>query len=163
MITLRKERCCLRSSTARRRGPSVPRVTSGGQKTGFANRRCAWRSSQELNFTADHHRAENAPFPPVAGLLTRAPCEGWRKRYRDSPDLGEPGIRDRECRKCCRTPYVGVYCRRCPGRILALQLRLGTGYIYSSKLVAPPYTSVTCPQWSYHLPCRSGQHLRLPH
>ena len=38
VIALRKERCCLRSSTAGRRGLSCPRVTSGGQKTGFANR-----------------------------------------------------------------------------------------------------------------------------
>ena len=38
VITLRKERCCLRSSTAGRRGLSCPRVTSGGQKTGCPNR-----------------------------------------------------------------------------------------------------------------------------
>ena len=38
VITLRKERCCLRSSTAGGRGPFRPPVTSGGQKTGFAKR-----------------------------------------------------------------------------------------------------------------------------
>ena len=39
IITLRKERCCLRSSTVGGRGPfSPPRVTSGGQKTGCPNR-----------------------------------------------------------------------------------------------------------------------------
>ena len=38
VITLWKERCCLRSSTIGGRGPSCPPVTSGGQKTGCANR-----------------------------------------------------------------------------------------------------------------------------
>ena len=39
-----------------------PGVTSGGQKTGCPNFRCVWRSSQEPNFAADHHRAKLPPF-----------------------------------------------------------------------------------------------------
>ena len=35
-----------------------PGVTSDGQKTGCPNLRCVWRSSQEPNFAADHHRAK---------------------------------------------------------------------------------------------------------
>ena len=38
--------------------PGLRLVTSGGQKTGCPNRRCVWRSSQEPNFAADHHRAK---------------------------------------------------------------------------------------------------------
>ena len=53
MITLRKERCCLRSSTARRQGPSVPRVTSGGQKTGCPNRGLhAWTAGESTSAAA---------------------------------------------------------------------------------------------------------------
>ena len=52
-----------------------PWITSGSQKTGCANRRCAWRNSHELNFVAVHHLAGNAPFPPLAETLTTQPCE----------------------------------------------------------------------------------------
>ena len=42
VIAIQRNRCCPRSSTAGRRSPFRPRVTSGSQKTGCPNRRCAW-------------------------------------------------------------------------------------------------------------------------
>ena len=48
----------------------------------------SFRNSRLLHVGAGRHQAGNAPFPPVAGMLTVAPCGGGRKRYREPRNPG---------------------------------------------------------------------------
>ena len=85
VITLRKERCCLRSSTVGGRGPFCPPVTSGSQKTGFANRAVSTSGPPALLDDAQVQRPRRCDRGKLPGRIQSLPPFSGKVRTRGLP------------------------------------------------------------------------------
>ena len=96
------------------------------------------RNSRLLHVGVGCHQAENAPFPPLAEMLTAQPCQGVAEKVSrlQAPGNEGPGLAERGCRDFGRTAHAGVYYKHCADEIMAKALKLPTA-VAGRKGTAP--------------------------